>query len=75
MLYAQRAWQALLAHHDYPRGPSASCCWIGLCFAEQQPVREGSSGQRHVGLPRATHVMARQQGGEGEASLKKVTWM
>lgn len=47
-----------------PTGLSASRCWVGLCSAEQQPVRKGSSGQHHVGLPRATHAMARQWGGE-----------
>lgn len=47
-------------------------CWAGLCA---MAVREGSSGQRHVGLPGATHAMGKQQGGEGEVSLKKVTWL
>lgn len=67
MLHAQRAGQALPAQHRYPWGcqQSASHCWTGLCFAEQQPVRDGSSG--HVGLTRATHVMARQRSSEGKA--------
>lgn len=73
VLWAQRAGQALPAVR-MPCRAVTKHCWLGLSSAEQ-PAREASSGQRHVVLPRATHVMARQRPGHGEVALEKVTWV
>lgn len=69
--WAQRVGQAVPAARA-PPGAVRRRCWLGLSSAEQA-AREASSGQRHVVLPRATHVMARQRPGRGEVALEKVT--
>lgn len=63
-----RAQRALPALGSLQGSQKALLAWSQLS-------REASSGQSHVVLPRATHVMARQHPGHGEVALEEVTWL